>query len=375
MKDIRTILDNLKKASEKGIKTALASVVNVYGSSYRRTGARMLIMEDGFWFGSVSGGCLEGDVISKAKEVMKTGKSQLFNYDTRQNAKNAFGMGYGCNGLLEILIEPIGHHENNQSFSMLTRLVAEHRIQGLSTVFYSEDDQITTLGERYHSNGTGFIKNATLGQMMKNDLQTAIEKNETKSKAYKIEGKKVKVLHEVFQPKMNILIYGAVFHVIPFIRIANELGYNVHVTDSFDPIQPIWNFPNSDEITIMDEKEVNVLIENTPNLAVVFLTHNFFYIKEELPKVLKSDAPYIGILGSRKKTQKILREAEVNSDNYSASELAKIHYPIGLDIGANTPEEIALSIIAEIRAFFSGKTGEALKKSDGFIHKKMVTGL
>ncbi|MCK5703335.1 MAG: XdhC family protein [Cyclobacteriaceae bacterium] len=374
MKEIKTIVENLKISNSKGLKAALATVVKVYGSSYRRPGARMLIREDGFWFGSVSGGCLEGDVISKAKEVMKTGKSQLFKYDTRQNAKNAFGMGYGCNGLLEILIEPIDYNENNQSLSILNHLLTVQGLQGLSTIYYSEDDEITTLGERYHSNGTGFIRNAALAQLVENDLKTAIEANETLSKTYKIDSKKVKVLHEVFQPKLNILIYGAVFHVIPFMRIANELGYNVHVTDSFDPIQPVWNFPNSDEITIMDEAEVNVLIENTPNLAVVFLTHNFFYIKEELPKVLKSDAPYIGILGSRKKTQKILREAEVNDDNYSTSELAKIHYPIGLDIGANTPEEIALSIIAEIRAFFSNKTGESLKKSDGFIHKKVVTG-
>ena len=107
MKEIKTILEQLKIASETGIKAALATVVNVHGSSYRRSGARMLILENGYWFGSVSGGCLEGDVISKAKTVMESGIAELFKYDTRQNAKNSFGMGYGCNGLLEILIEPI----------------------------------------------------------------------------------------------------------------------------------------------------------------------------------------------------------------------------------------------------------------------------
>ena len=147
MKEIRTIVENLKIANSKGLKAALATVVKVYGSSYRRPGARMLIREDGFWFGSVSGGCLEGDVISKAKEVMKTGKSQLFKYDTRQNAKNAFGMGYVCNGLLEILIEPIDYNENNQSLSILNHLLTVQGLQGLSTIYYSEDDEITTLGE------------------------------------------------------------------------------------------------------------------------------------------------------------------------------------------------------------------------------------
>lgn len=372
MKEIKTIVENLHIASSKRLKTALATVVNIHGSSYRRPGARMLIREDGHWCGSVSGGCLEGDVIAKANEVMNTGITQLFKYDTRQNAKNAFGMGYGCNGLLEILIEPIEPKEENHPYSILTQIIAEQGVQGLSTVFHSEDDDIASPGDRMHSDGTNHIKHVELNRLANNDLKNAIESTNTKTITYKIEGKKIKVLHEVFQPNLNILIYGAVFHVVPFLRIAKELGYNVHVTDSFEPIQPIWNFPDAEEITIIDETEVNTLIEHTPKLAVVFLTHNFFYIKEELPKVLKSKAPYIGILGSRKKTQKIMREAEVNENNYTTSELAKIHYPIGLDIGANTPEEIALSIIAEIMAFFSNKSGESLKKFDGFIHNKVI---
>ncbi len=370
MKEIKTILENLEIASQQGIKTALASVVNVYGSSYRRTGARMLIREDRQWFGSVSGGCLEGDVIQKSMEVIASGKAQLFKYDTRQNAKNAFGMGYGCNGMLEIMIEPIAANASDPTFFILKQTASEPNAQGLSTVFFSEDDAVASIGNRLHSSQKGSIFHENLHQLVSRDLATAIQSNTSKTKTYKIDGKKVKVFHEVFQPNINILIYGAVFHVVPFLRMSNELGYNVHVTDSFEPIQPIWNFPNAEEIKILEEVEVQKIIDTTPNLAVVFLTHNFFYIKEELPKVLKADAPYIGILGSRRKTQKILREAEVNEVNYSASELSKIHYPIGLDIGANTPEEIALSIIAEIRTFFAKGTGESLKKFEGAIHRK-----
>jgi len=370
MKEIKTILNQLKTASSEGVKTALATVVNVHGSSYRRTGARMLVQENGYWYGSVSGGCLEGDVIEKAKEVIQDNKSQLFKYDTRQNAKNSFGMGYGCNGLLEILVEPISYDEQDQRCKMLIQLASEPAAQGLSTVFYTEDPEKIEVGQQMHSKELNYISHPELDELVKADLLDAITTGEAKSKTYRLAGKKVKVFHEVFQPNINILIYGAVFHVVPFLRISNEMGYNVHVTDSFEPIQPIWNFPNAGDINIIENNQVENIIENTPNLAVVFLTHNFFYIKEELPKVLNSAAPYIGILGSRKKTQKILREAEVNPENYSAKQLDKIHYPIGLDIGANTPEEIALSIVAEIKAFFSKRTGESLKKFDGYIHKK-----
>ncbi|MCG8311024.1 MAG: XdhC family protein [Cytophagales bacterium] len=370
MKEIKTILEQLRTASQSGVKTVLATVVNVHGSSYRRTGARMLILENGFWFGSVSGGCLEGDVIEKAKTVLKTKKAELFRYDTRQNAKNSFGMGYGCNGLLEILIEPISCHENNPAYTILKQIASQPNLQGLSTVFYSDSNEIAEIGAQYHINTPGFIShNELLGHLVK-DLEQAVKSGASKSKTYKIAGKKIKVFHEVFEPNINILIYGAVFHAVPFLRIARELGYNVHVTDSFEPIQPIWNFPHADEIKLLESEEADRVIENTSHLAVVFLTHNFFYIKEELPKALRSDVPYIGILGSRKKTQKILREAEVNDINYSKSELEKIHYPIGLDIGANTPEEIALSIVAEIKAFFAKRSGESLKKFDGYIHKK-----
>lgn len=369
MKEIKTILENLEIATIKNIKTALATVVNVHGSSYRGVGARMLIREDGFWFGSVSGGCLEGDVIEKARSVIKSNKAEIFKYDTRQNAKNSFGMGYGCNGLLEVLIEPITNSEQDPAFTMLKEISKESDHQGLSTVFYSENEEVS-IGTRHHSNGRTYIIKESLDQQIRQDLQLAVKSGEAKAISYKIDGKKVKVLHEIFKPNINILIYGAVFHVVPFLRISNELGYNVHVTDSFEPIQPIWNFPNAEELSLLDLEKTNHLIKTTPNLAVVFLTHNFFYIKEELPKALKSEAPYIGILGSRKKTEKILREANVTEDNYSTEELNKIHYPIGLDIGANTPEEIALSIVAEIKTFFSGRSGAPLKNFDGYIHKR-----
>lgn len=370
MKEIKTIIEQLKEASKTGIKTALASVVNVHGSSYRRTGARMLIREDGLWFGSVSGGCLEGDVIEKARSVIKTNQAGLFKYDTRQNAKNSFGKGYGCNGLLEIFIEPITYGNNNHVYEMLSLISNEGGQQGLSTIFYSEDNDIALPGMRYHSGGKSNVLHKEFSRLIASDLKNSLESGESKIKAYKLGDKKVKVFHEIFEPNINILIYGAVFHVIPFMRFARELGYNVHVTDSFEPIQPIWNFPHADEIELLDSEEVNKRLKNTSDLAVVFLTHNFFYIKEELPKVLKSRAPYIGILGSRKKTGKILREAEINDTHYSAEELRKIHYPIGLDIGANTPEEIALSIIAEIKTFFSGRTGQPLKNFDGSIHQQ-----
>ena len=223
MKEIKTILEQLKIASNKRIKTALATVVNVHGSSYRRTGARMLILENGFWFGSVSGGCLEGDVINKAREVIKNHKAELFKYDTRQNAKNSFGMGYGCNGLLEILIEPVVYSEKNSAYSMLRQIAVESNLQGISTVFYSDNPGKVNIGEQYHSNGIGYITNTELAELVKTDLKLAVESGEAKSKTYKIEDKKVKVFHEVFSPNINILIYGAVFHVVPFLRIAHEM--------------------------------------------------------------------------------------------------------------------------------------------------------
>jgi xanthine dehydrogenase accessory factor len=373
MKEVKTILASLQSAGEKGIQTALATVVNVHGSSYRRVGARMLIQEDGYWFGSVSGGCLEGDVIEKAREVMRSGTPALYKYDTRQNAKNAFGMGYGCNGLLEILIEPIANSPSDAAFAMLRQIADNNDAQGLATVYYSEDDTVP-IGSRLHSGGQGTIAIDKFRNEVRVDLLELVQQAGSISKTYRQGDKKISVFHEAVEPGITILIFGAVFHAISFLRIANELGYEVHITDSFEPVQPIWNFPDADEIKLIEKAEADRIVHQTPNLAIVFLTHNFFYIKDELPKALKSGAPYIGILGSRKKTEKILREAEVNETNYSTTELNKIHYPVGLDIGANTPEEISLSIIAEIKAFFSQRSGQPLKNFEGYIHHRHHAG-
>ena len=156
MKEIKTILDNLKIASKKNKKTALATVVNVHGSSYRGIGARMLIREDGFWFGSVSGGCLEEDVINKAKRVMKHKKPELFKYS-----------------------------EANSTYTMLNQISEEPGMQGLSTVFYSEDTQKTPVGVKHHSNGRTYIMDEQLDHLIREDLQECVRQNFCKAKTYK----------------------------------------------------------------------------------------------------------------------------------------------------------------------------------------------
>ncbi len=355
MKEIKTILNHLHTTTETGQQTALATVVNVYGSSYRKTGARMLIREDGRWFGSVSGGCLEGDVIEKARKVMHSGKTTLHRYDTRLNAKNAFGMGYGCNGLLEILIEPIAMNDENNAFFSLKKVTETDQGQALATVYSSEDEQIAVPGQRLHSTGRSTITHPLLSDQAQDDLQKCLISHESMTKKYLIEGKTVKVLFEYFDPPLHILVYGAVHHAVPLTNFARELGHEVHITDVFEPIQPVWNFEGSERIRVIEPGEMAEMFRSSLRLAVVYLTHNFMFIKETLPEVLRSAASYVGILGSRKKTEKILKEAQVDEAHFSREELAKIHYPVGLDIGAVTPEEIALSIMAEITAVFSTK--------------------
>ncbi len=358
MKEIRTILENLHTATEMGMQTALATVVNVYGSSYRKAGARMLIREDGHWYGSVSGGCLEGDVIAKAHDVIRTGKPELFRYDTRLNAKNAFGMGYGCNGLLEVLIEPIEENHENAAFFSLKTLAEAQKAQGLATVFYSENDRISMPGQRLHSGGWSGIAGKAFEKTVHEDLSKFMNSHETGTKKYMVDGKAVKVLFETFEAPLHILVYGAVHHAIPLRRFAQELGHTLHITDAFEPIQPVWNFPGADSISLLSLEEAGKMLQTHGRLAVVFLTHNFMLIKETLPEALRSGASYVGILGSKRKTEKILNEAHVDEDHFSHEELAKIHYPVGLDIGAVTPEEIALSVMAEITAVFSVKKHE-----------------
>jgi xanthine/CO dehydrogenase XdhC/CoxF family maturation factor len=361
MKEIQEILKKIKtlKSDEKAI---LATVVDVQGSSYRLPGAKMLILENGDTFGTVSGGCLEADVLERAKQVLETGEPQIFVYDTTKMQDSVFSLNMGCRGIIRILLEPI----RDNLLLDFTEKCFDKQQHGLSaTLIKSKND--LRLGSRlildkntiFHND---FNKN--ISDKIFDNAQDILSSGKSDSRSYNFG----EVFFDYISPSVNLTIFGAGADAVPLAEIAKDLGWRVTVVDHREKFANQERFANADEILISHPEQTAENIEIDENSVAVIMTHNYEHDKNILKVLLKSNAKYIGKLGPKRRSGNILREFAEEGFIFSDEELNKFYSPVGLDIGADTPEAIALSIVAEINAVLKERDGGHLKNREGSIY-------
>ena len=370
MKDFKTIITEYKKVDVAKRKAALATVVKVRGSSYRSPGARMLITDDGRWVGSISGGCLEGDALRKARQVMADNKPMTVTYDTREESNQNLGIGLGCNGVIDVLIEPIDANNDENPVHLFEGFANSIQPLAMATVFSGPfgtgEKELMSLD---HQNISTFT-NAHLAEIVRNDLAGVFATRKSEAKSYKIDQQEFEVFIELIQPSVSLIIFGGGFDARPVSELAKSLGWNVSVTDEcVAHIAPIF-FPSADKLSLCQREFVDRDFNITPYTACVLMSHNYEYDRDVLKKLLKTTTPYIGILGPRKRFDKMQTEFSNQSIQLSAEDYQRIHSPIGLDIGAEAPDEIAVSIIAEIQSKFANRSGGFLKYHPGPIHQR-----
>ncbi len=369
MKEFRTILNGYKNIDFKVRQAALATVVQVRGSSYRSPGARMLITDDGKWIGSISGGCLEGDALRKARKVMADKKPMTVTYDTREESNQNLGIGLGCNGVIDVLIEPL--HETEDSNSVLFEQIVQMKEPiAMATIFRGH----TGVAEKLVWKPEGTILNGfadyKLAMLVQNDLQVGFSQRKSLSKSYLQDNQEIEVFLEFIQPGISLIIFGGGFDARPVSQLAKSLGWEVQVTDEcVAHIAPIF-FPEADKLSLCQREFVDRDFPISPYTACVLMSHNYEYDRDVLRKLIHTKAPYIGILGPRKRFDKMLDEFSKVDFTFTRDQLVRIHSPIGLDIGAEAPDEIAISIIAEIQSRFSNRSAGFLKDQEGPIHQR-----
>lgn len=370
MKDFKAIIDAYKQVDLSQRKAALATVVKVRGSSYRSPGARMLITDDGRWVGSISGGCLEGDALRKARTVMADKNPMTVTYDTREESNQNLGIGLGCNGVIDVLIEPLDEHNQKNAINQFSSLVNTKEPVVLATIFSG----LNSVGEKFLLSNSGDVtssfSNIELNKLVQSDLLKLIESKRSEAKTYVIGDEQFEVFIELIQPTLSLIIFGGGFDARPVSELAKSLGWNVSVTDEcVAHIAPIF-FPTADKLSLCQREFIDRDFEITPFTACVLMSHNYEYDRDVLRKLLGAHTPYIGILGPRKRFDKMQQEFSVAGITLSEFDLQRIHSPIGLDIGAEAPDEIALSIISEIQSKFSNRSGGFLKYHSGPIHQR-----
>lgn len=367
MKEIRAIVNAYKEINISSKKIALATVINVQGSSYRSPGAKMLITDDGRWTGTISGGCLEGDALRKARQVMRGQKSIVVTYDTREESNQQIGIGLGCNGLIDVLIEPVSQGNENNPINFFERIIELDEPCHLYTTYETGECR------RLLANHDQIIMN-TISPALLTIIKTLTkEPGQTKALSVHVNERFVPCFYEYIEPTVQLLIFGAGFDSRPVAQLAKTLGWRVTVTDECVAHVAPKFFPTADQVSMCDRKFIERDLRITPYTACVLMSHNYEYDRDVLKKIINSDASYIGILGPRKRFEKMLAEFQEMNIKLTSSHLHKIHSPVGLDIGGETPDEIAVSIIAEIQSKFSKRSGGFLKYRNAPIHQRDVT--
>lgn len=361
MSEFQSIVDAFRGLN---CTAALATVVTLEGSSYRRPGARMLITENGDTTGVLSGGCLERDVSERAVKVMRTGQPVVVRYDTTNEDDIIEGLGLGCSGVIDILIEPVTEHVSGM-MQLLAECADSNSSGALATVFHVSGDVDLTVGARALVYPDGTIDGELLTESIFDDLRYA---SSSSVRRYEFANGYADVFLEVIQPRPRLVIFGVGYDAWPLVDLAKSVGWHTTVVDTRARVSSRERFSNADAVLLCRPEEVLDQVKFTERTAVVTMTHNYLEDLELIRNLLPLSLRYLGCLGPRRRTERLLLEVAAGDERLAREYLRQLHAPVGLDIGAETAEEIALSIISEIKAVLAERKGYQLRDREGTIH-------
>jgi xanthine/CO dehydrogenase XdhC/CoxF family maturation factor len=375
MKEIRDILKAFDEAQKLGKQTALATVVHVEGSSYRRPGARMLIEDDGQLTGAISGGCLEGDALRKALLVMTEKRSRLVTYDTMDDDDAKFGVGLGCNGIIQVLIEPIDTADPDNPIQYLKAVNERRQKAVLITLFSLQDKKDIQYGTclLLTENGNLIEHTPVLKEVLIADVREALSNQTSSFKNYISNDHNLTAFVEMIKPPLSVIIIGAGNDVMPLVDMADILGWETTVVDGRANYAKKERFVSACQVLVSKPEQVLEQIEIDEHTVFLLMTHNYNYDMAMLKQLLQKNVSYIGMLGPKNKRERMLNELKDEGLIFTPQQLSVLHSPVGLDIGAETSEEIALSILAEIKALFAGRDVQSLRTIKEVIHPRSAT--
>jgi xanthine/CO dehydrogenase XdhC/CoxF family maturation factor len=349
------ILERAVRLSQAGQDAALATVVHIAGSAYRRPGAKLLVEPDGRMTGSVSGGCLEADVREVALAVLQEDTPRLLHYDTGDDEQVVWGLGLGCNGTTEILVQPLTGAALEAS-RIVRELLDGETPFAVSTVVAgpSGAGQALVLGS------DGRLLKTSGDAALDRELAAAAAQHltEQESKLHQAHG--AQVFTEVFVPPPHLVVCGAGDDTLPLAGLAAQVGFRVTVVDHRPAYLTAERFPEA-RLHRARPEDGTAGLPIGPNTLVVVKMHSLAQDREWLQNFLATEVSYVGVLGPRARTDKML--AEIGTEK-----LERVFGPVGLDLGAEGPEQVALSIVAELLAVWSAREPRHLREKRASIH-------
>ncbi len=392
MKDLRLILDACEAAQKERVTAALATVVSVAGSAYRRPGARMLVYSNGDRVGAISGGCLEADVAQRGLRVLESGEPDYVFYSANISNGDVIAE-LGCKGSVGVLIEPLPLAPLDLDFGTIdARSPARECLQflgsfqnrrgrgAIATVYHIEGTSVLQPGDRFLQRSGEAIHTVlnphrdqrcseciqALLPRLQIDIAECMRDAYPRNQLYELSNGVVSVLIEPVYPPIALLICGAGQDAQPLAAVADLLGWDVTVIDHRESMLAAGRFPGA-RTTHTREPDAIVELALDDRTAVVLMSHSYERDSEWLRHFSSAEIGYLGLLGPRHRAEEMLMTHGLLSS--AEPQYVPIFSPIGLDIGAETSEEIALAIVAEIQSVLSGSSAGYLRDRSGPIHR------
>lgn len=372
MKELQNIITAFEQSKHTSQRTALATVVKTSGSVYRRPGARMLLTDDGQMIGAISGGCLESDVFEQAQPLMfYSGESVVVRYDTTSSVDIVLGFGLGCNGVVHVLIESLSNSASSQ-LEFIADCFQQHQLGVIATIFRVEGETQIKVASRLFLKQDGSIvhniEDCQFAQNVLKDAQRVLHLGRSSVESYLLANGIAEVLLEVIQPPIELLIFGAGYDAIPVVQCAKQLGWHVSVIDNRPGYTTSDRFEQADNIIFCNPEDLQAHLTFNPHMVAVVMTHKYLHDLMLLRTLLLSPVGYVGMLGPKTRRERLLEDLQASGFTPTLDQLSRLYGPVGLDIGADTPEEIALSIVAEIQAVIANRDGSSLRERTEPIH-------
>ena len=335
----------------------LASVVHASGSTYRRLGARLLVLPDDAMIGLISGGCLEGELLARAGEVREDGAPRLVHYDATAEDDVVWGLGLGCAGRVDVLLEPVAPGRPGP----LAWIAAWRRERGAGVLATALGPG--RLGRRWALHPDGRIEGAA-----SEEVRAALLQASSSGRSRRVATREGDVSVEVVRPPLRLVVFGAGPDTEPVARLAVELGWDVELVDHRPAQARAGPFPGA-RVHLVPTEEAVARVALDRDTYVLVMTHHYLIDRVLLSELLPSPVPYIGLLGPKRRAEDLLADVERLGVAISAEQRDRLHGPAGLDIGGDGPEAIALSVLGEITAVAQGRSGGWLRDRKGPIHE------
>jgi xanthine dehydrogenase accessory factor len=360
------VLASVRDVLESDRRGVLATVIGVDGSAYRRPGAKMVIPEGGTGVGHITAGCLEDEIQRLAQSVLADGEPHVETYDLRSDGDDVWGLGVGCNGVIDVLLEPI-----DDDYRAVVEAYEAGEDVGVATVVDADDPGIVGARAYYDPAADEFRLGDRFPGAAVNRLREVTRDLTERGRADSVGVDGPTVFVDGIAAPDDLVVIGTGHDVGPITELGANAGFRVTVVGFRGANTRAERFPAADDVRSTSPARLREAVEFDADTYVVVATHNFVDDRLAVDELLGTDVPYVGLMGPRERFEEMLEEFAIDDRSFSESELARLYTPVGVDLGSGSPYGIALGIVAEVLAVSNGRDPRHLRDREGPIHDRL----